>query len=149
MLLFPYGVAEGALSAYALFFPTFFKWVAALSQPIHIESVAGSFAFDVFRHVAVWYGWRKHLLILGYSDEYTPPTLEQLQERVARKGIAAGLRRASELFATDYQHARPFSAEAPCKAWRRCDTHYSGIEDCDAARASIERMLQNGDPLEW
>jgi len=275
-----------------------------------LELVLRTYA-DVFDHVAVWYGWRMDLLILGFSDGHTPPTLEQLQERVAREGIAAGLRRsrvdnfvefathelipggvienldldgpmhelyhprlshqagraffrndqarlpfsgygqaarsgktatilgkyessrgselsnadrtsavseacserpiqcstflaawhaedpdseplktlvqrvslagfifgtgenenpyvelarlfdagdpipssqlrrASELFATYYQHARPFSAEKLRESWNRCDSKYSGVEDCDSARASVERMLQSGDPLEW
>ena len=56
------------------------------------ELVLRTFA-DVFEEVAVWYGARADLLILGFEDAGAALDLERLARRTARPDLAAGLRR--------------------------------------------------------
>jgi len=57
-----------------------------------LELVLRTYA-QVFEHVAVWYGWKSDLLILGFADDYEPPTLEQLEKRFARPHMVTALKR--------------------------------------------------------
>ena len=47
----------------------------------------------VFPRVRVWYGAGADLLLLGFADG-RPPSLEEVEERIARPALAAGLARA-------------------------------------------------------
>jgi len=48
---------------------------------------------SVFDRVAVWYGWKQDLLLLGFDVRGTPATAADLERRASQPDYAAGLRR--------------------------------------------------------